>query len=114
MAVTQVHARFAEAQVPAEGMTLSLVETAGLRGGPAPVRMSRFELAPGASSPVDSHEERELWMIAQGTGLLTYREQTEVRVNAGEVVEFESKSSHTLMNTGTLPLVVFSVWWNPP
>ena len=108
---SEVHAPFAETQHVHEGMLLSLVNMAQLRGGPAPVRMSRFELAPGAESPLDVHEEREMWMFARGSGLLTYRGQAPVRVHAGDVVEFEASSSHTLRNVDDEPLVVFSIWW---
>ncbi|XYI03757.1 cupin domain-containing protein [Sorangium sp. So ce1128] len=108
------HAPFAETQRIHEGMSLTLVETARLRGGPAPVRMSRFELAPGARSPLDVHEEREVWMLAQGDGMLSYRGQPPFPVRAGDVVEFETGASHTLMNSGSEPLVVFSIWWRDP
>lgn len=107
----EVHAAFAETKQVHEGMRLSLVEMARLRGGPAPVRMSRFELAPGAQSPLDTHEDREMWMFAQGSGMLSYRGQAPVPVRAGDVVEFEADSSHTLNNTGGVTLVVFSIWW---
>jgi quercetin dioxygenase-like cupin family protein len=108
-----VHARFAVTQCPSDGMQLALVNMSELRGGPAPVRMSRFEIAPAAQSPLDTHEEREMWMFAQGTGMLSYRGHPPVRVAAGDVVEFESNESHTVMNTGSEPLVVFSIWWMP-
>lgn len=107
-----VHVPFAETQRVHDGMQLALVETARLRGGPAPVRMSRFELAPGARSPLDTHEEREMWMFAQGNGMLSYRGQAPIPVRAGDVVEFEADSSHALHNTGGEALVVFSIWWN--
>jgi quercetin dioxygenase-like cupin family protein len=106
-----VHAQFRETECVCDGMTLSLVDMARLRGGPAPVRMSRFELAPDARSPLDTHEDREMWMFAQGSGRLSYRGQPPVDVRAGDVVEFEAGSSHTLHNTGSEPLVVFSIWW---
>jgi len=106
-----VHAQFREAERVCDGMTLSRVDMARLRGGPAPVRMSRFELAPGAHSPLDNHEDREMWMFAQGSGRLSYCGAPPVEVRAGDVVEFEADSSHTLHNTGSEPLVVFSIWW---
>ena len=108
-----VHARFAQTQHPAAGMVLALVDMSVLRGGPAPVRMSRFELAPGARSPLDEHDEREMWMFAQGSGMLSYRGQPPVRVAAGDVVELEAGASHTLHNIGSEPLIVFSIWWMP-
>jgi mannose-6-phosphate isomerase-like protein (cupin superfamily) len=109
-----VHARFAETEHPGVGMQLSRVDMSALRGGPAPVRMSRFELAPDAQSPLDQHDEREMWMFAQGSGMLVHRGEPPVRVAAGEVVEFEAGASHTLINTGSELLVVFSIWWMPP
>jgi quercetin dioxygenase-like cupin family protein len=109
-----VHAQFHATEQVCDGLTLSLVDMTRLRGGPAPVRMSRFELAPGAQSPLDTHEDREMWMFAQGTGRLSYRGRPPVEVRAGDVVEFEAESSHTLHNTGREPLVVFSIWWVDP
>lgn len=105
------HVRMGPEQIVAAGMRLALAETATLPGGPAPVRMSRFGLESGACSPVDVHDEREMWMIAQGAGLLTYRGQGPVVVRAGDVLAFDRQSSHTLLNTGADELVVFSIWW---
>jgi quercetin dioxygenase-like cupin family protein len=110
-AQAMVHVRFGEPQHPCDGMQLALVDMARLRGGPAPVNMSRFVLAPGARSKLDRHEDREMWMFAQGTGMLSYRGCPAIAVQAGVVVEFEPDASHTLHNTGSEPLVVFSIWW---
>jgi mannose-6-phosphate isomerase-like protein (cupin superfamily) len=106
-----VHLSFGEGQRPVPGMLLQLLNTEALPEGPAPVRMSRFELVAGARSPLDTHEERELWIIAEGTGTLEYRGEHTIPVRAGDVLAFERHASHTLRNTGQLGLVVFSVWW---
>jgi quercetin dioxygenase-like cupin family protein len=106
-----VHLSFGEGQQPAPGMMLRLLNTQELSEGPAPVHMSRFELAVGARSPLDAHEERELWIVAEGAGTLEYRGETSIAVSAGDVLAFERHASHTLKNTGQVGLVVFSVWW---
>jgi mannose-6-phosphate isomerase-like protein (cupin superfamily) len=106
-----VHLRLAEDQRPAPGMVLQLLSTQSLPEGPAPVRMSRFELAVGARSPLDAHEEREVWIVAEGAGTLEYRGEHSIPVRAGDVLAFERHASHTLKNTGQIGLVVFSVWW---
>ena len=88
-----------------------MLDTKALPEGPAPVRMSRFELAEGARSPVDMHDEREVWIISRGGGALEYRGEAAIPVQAGDVLAFEKNASHSLLNTGNEALVVFSLWW---
>jgi quercetin dioxygenase-like cupin family protein len=76
------------------------------------VRMSRFTLAPGASSWLDSHPERELWMVASGQGLLEVGEAAPCQVGAGDVLHFEPHRTHRLTNSGDGELAVFAIWWN--
>lgn len=109
--VSLVHLSLAEGQQPAPGMLLQLLNTQALPEGPAPVRMSRFELEVGARSPLDAHEEREVWIVAAGVGTLEYRGVHSISVRAGDVLAFERHASHSLRNTGQVGLVVFSVWW---
>lgn len=102
---------FLRAEEPCSGMTLEKVAPTSLRGSRPPGGMSRFSLAPGAESPLDKHEDEEVWFIGSGQGTIVRGGTEVVPVAAGDVVDFASEVSHTLKNTGELPLVVFSVWW---
>jgi mannose-6-phosphate isomerase-like protein (cupin superfamily) len=102
---------------PAEsaGMCLERVARRSLPGGSAPFSLSRFQLQPGARSPLDRHAETELWLIATGRGTLSAHDGAyEREVAPGEIVAFSPEVSHTLHNTGSEPLLVFAVWWDQP
>jgi mannose-6-phosphate isomerase-like protein (cupin superfamily) len=101
---------FLDAVQPSDGMILEKVAPISLRGS-RPPGLSRFSLAPGAESPLDQHEDEEVWFIASGRGTIVRGGIDTVPVAAGDVVEFPSEVSHTLKNTGDQPLVVFAVWW---
>jgi len=74
---------------------------------------SRFEVAVDGHSPPEKHPEREIWMIAAGTGTLYYRgEVTEVR--SGDCLTFDPNVEHSVHNTGAEPMRIFSIWWNEP
>lgn len=49
-------------------------------------------------------------MIAAGSGRLHYRgEVTDVR--SGDCLTFDPNTEHSVHNTGTEPMRIFSVWW---
>jgi mannose-6-phosphate isomerase-like protein (cupin superfamily) len=76
----------------------------------APFKASRFAVEPNCSSPVDSHEVHEIWMVAEGEGELLYDNQS-VRIKAADVLYFEPYKSHQIKNDGGVPIVVCSIWW---
>jgi mannose-6-phosphate isomerase-like protein (cupin superfamily) len=96
---------------PAPGMIQTRLAGSAPGEAPPPFGMSRFELEPGAESPLDDHDEAELWMVASGEGSLRYCGQIAVTVRAGDVLRFEPHATHTLRNVGDVTLRVFSVWW---
>lgn len=77
----------------------------------APFKASRFTVEPNCSSPTDSHQAREIWMVAEGEGELVYDTQT-VRIRAADVLYFEPLKPHLVSNDGDKPLVIYSVWWS--
>jgi mannose-6-phosphate isomerase-like protein (cupin superfamily) len=95
----------------AEGCLLEKVEVARLAAGVPPFSMSRFWVDPGARTPVDQHKDSEVWMVACGRGMVTYRGKETIEVKSGDILEFEPNASHTLINTGGEPILLFSVWW---
>lgn len=95
----------------APGMSLQKAAVARLEGGAPPFRMSRFTLEPGASSPLDTHPDREVWMVASGQGRLACGDGRTQWLRAGDALNFPSHLSHSVTNTGGEPLSIFSVWW---
>lgn len=88
-------------------MVVHLFDLAGVQ---APFKGSRFTVEPGGTSPVDTHQVQEIWMVAAGRGELSYDGRS-FRVEPGDVVHFEAMKPHQLHNDGDATLVVFSVWW---
>lgn len=79
---------------------------------PPPFKASRWVVSPGKASEVDAHDVRECWFIASGTGQLIYNDSVRGQVEAGDVLYFESRHPHQLLNNGVTPLMVYSVWWD--
>ncbi|WP_103069465.1 cupin domain-containing protein [Aquimarina sediminis] len=78
----------------------------------APFKVSRWEVYPDKSSPIDTHEVRECWFIARGKGELIRNGVNEGIVSQGDVLFFDSYQSHSIHNIGIENLLVFSTWWN--
>jgi quercetin dioxygenase-like cupin family protein len=75
-----------------------------------PFQAAYFTVEPGCTSPVDSHSVREIWMVAEGEGVLTY-DQEKSTIHAFDILYFEPPKCHQVSNETSRPLVIFSVWW---
>ncbi|BAZ47495.1 hypothetical protein NIES4103_00960 [Nostoc sp. NIES-4103] len=71
---------------------------------------SRFTVAPGCSSPSESHHVHEMWIVAQGKGQLHY-DHREMQIHQDDFVYFEPHKSHQVINDGSTTMVIFSIWW---
>ena len=78
----------------------------------APFKASRFTVDPGATTPVDIHEVREIWMVAEGAGELRYDNHA-TRAGPGDILYYDSMKPHKLHNDDDKQMVLFSVWWKP-
>jgi len=100
---------FQPSQAWETGLRVEEIDFGSLRAGTT-FEASRFEVAVGGFSPPEKHPEREVWMIAAGTGRLYYRgEVTDVR--SGDCLTFDPNTEHSVHNTGVEPMRIFSVWW---
>jgi mannose-6-phosphate isomerase-like protein (cupin superfamily) len=75
-----------------------------------PFNASCFVVQPNCCSPMDSHAVHEMRMVAQGEGELSYEEDIS-QIHASDFLYFNPPGRHQVKNTGTAPLIVFSVWW---
>ncbi|KFX28557.1 cupin domain-containing protein [Ralstonia solanacearum] len=109
MTRSPIRLAFQAPQVSETGLSVEAIDLDFL-GAVATFEASRFEVAVGGFSPPEKHPEREIWMIAAGSGRLDYRgEVTEVR--SGDCLTFDPDVEHSVHNTGTEPMRIFSVWW---
>jgi mannose-6-phosphate isomerase-like protein (cupin superfamily) len=69
-------------------------------------------VAPGSSSPVDCHPERELSLVISGSAVV-HAGDDRVEVTQGNAFLLEPDEDHMVVNRGDEPLVVFSAYWMP-
>ena len=75
-----------------------------------PFEVSCVEVLPGCATPVDQHEVRECWIIAQGSGLLDYAGK-KTRVQKRDVLYFQPWQQHQISNDTDETLVIYSLYW---
>ena len=74
------------------------------------VTITEVHLEPGACQPRHLHKESEqIWYALHGTGKLLLAENKEEMFTAGDVVRFEEKDIHGLLNVGNEEFIYISV-----
>jgi mannose-6-phosphate isomerase-like protein (cupin superfamily) len=77
----------------------------------APFKASFFNIKANSSSPMDSHEVKEIWLVISGSGILECGDQlTEIKEK--DVIFFDSFEKHTVNNTSNIELKMISLWWS--
>lgn len=98
-------------QLPLDVVVKEVLMPADGAGRPkAPFKASWWTVPAGASSPVESHDVHELWLVAAGRGSMTYGDER-LAVRSGDVVYVTPGRPHEVESLGPEPLEVFSVWW---
>lgn len=106
------HLREPEADVRPSGALLSIFDLPRATAPVAPFTLARFVVPPGVATSPDTHDVREVWLIVRGEGVLTL-DGEETRVRPGDVLYFESRRTHQLVNDGDEPVELVSLWWRP-
>jgi mannose-6-phosphate isomerase-like protein (cupin superfamily) len=86
------------------------VETADLPSGALPFEISRWEVGPGQQNDLEAHASVEVWLIAQGEGIVTL-DGTETRVGSGDAVVVPPQVWHQLFNDGAERVRAVSIYW---
>lgn len=74
------------------------------------VTMTEVHLEVGACQPRHIHEASEqIWYATKGSGKLLLADDEEMRFQVGDVVRFEDKDVHGLINDGDTEFVYISV-----
>jgi len=72
--------------------------------------LARFTLGPGCTSPVDSHQSHEIWLVVSGQGELIYNGQVQP-LEQNVACYLEPTKEHQVRNTGDQDFTAISVWW---
>lgn len=75
--------------------------------------LSWGRLGPGKKSDPHRHDELEIFIILEGTGLV-HSDSDARSVKAGDVIEFAPFERHVIENTGKQALVFLDVYWRDP
>ncbi|WP_158644244.1 cupin domain-containing protein [Legionella hackeliae] len=75
-----------------------------------PFRGSYFAVQPGCQTPLDAHQEKEIWIILKGTGIL-HCDNRIIPVNENDILYFKAHSTHQICNSGANNLLVCSIYW---
>lgn len=69
-----------------------------------------FTVPKGERTPISCHAPREMWIIASGSGELTY-DGERINVTAGDILLFGANREHSIFNNKSVEIVVFAIWW---
>ena len=106
------HLREPKADLRPSGALLSIFDLPQAPAPVAPFTLARFVVPPGVTTSPDTHDVREVWVIVRGEGVLTL-DGEETRVRAGDVLYYESRQTHQLVNDGDEPVELVTLWWRP-
>ena len=99
----------AQETVDLQGVQL-FMHVFGARMQDAPLRSSRFTIAPGCGTQEDRHAVHEIWFVSAGCLDVCY-DGAWHRITAGQAVFFEPWRPHFTRNVGAETAQIFSVWW---
>lgn len=75
-----------------------------------PFEATYFQVLPGCQTPIDCHQEQEVWLVLQGKGVLIYQgESTDFSVH--DIFYFTQYMTHQVINTGDKTLIICSIFW---
>ncbi|WP_419420807.1 cupin domain-containing protein [Legionella sp. D16C41] len=75
-----------------------------------PFNASYFEVQPGCQTPLDYHEEQEIWIILRGHGTLHYN-QIISPLKENDIIYFDSYVNHQVFNQSSEILMIYSFYW---
>ncbi|CAM2887830.1 Cupin domain [Legionella steigerwaltii] len=75
-----------------------------------PFQATYFQVLPQCETPLDYHQEQEVWIVLNGSGILTY-EGVFYFLNAQDIFFFASFKQHQIRNHTQLPLLICSIYW---
>ncbi|MCW8397393.1 cupin domain-containing protein [Legionella sp. PATHC038] len=108
-AVTNPRLFFSTSEHLAPGIVINPVDFVANRACP-PVQVTYFQVLPQCETPIEYHQEEEIWIVLNGSGILTYEGEV-YGVNAEDIFYFASFKPHQIRNHKQLPLHICSIYW---
>lgn len=75
-----------------------------------PFNSTIFHLLPGCQTPLDSHQEEEIWIVLEGSGILIH-EGLLFTLKPQDAFFFTSFETHQAMNNTENLLFICSIYW---
>ncbi|MCE0721642.1 MULTISPECIES: cupin domain-containing protein [Legionella] len=100
---------FSNPEPIASGVVVNPVDFAQKQVHP-PVQITYFQVLPQSETPMDDHQEQEIWIVLNGSGILIY-EETFYLLNAQDIFYFASFKKHQIRNLMYEPLLICSIYW---
>jgi mannose-6-phosphate isomerase-like protein (cupin superfamily) len=94
------------------GSKLGIFTLPSVNQSVAPFTLARISVPVGVRTAEDHHEVREIWLVQSGSGLAKI-DGIEIRISPGDSLYFESFRKHQLLNDGSEPVEIISIWWRP-
>ncbi|VEB33361.1 Uncharacterized conserved protein, contains double-stranded beta-helix domain [Legionella sainthelensi] len=75
-----------------------------------PFHTTYFEVLSQCETPLDSHQENEIWIVLQGCGILNYEGSCHY-ISAHDIFYFAAFKKHQVKNPGNELLLICSIYW---
>ncbi|WP_454782118.1 cupin domain-containing protein [Legionella sp. WA2022007384] len=93
----------------APGVVVNPIDFAQKKASP-PFQTTYFQVLPQCETPVDYHQEEEIWIVLEGGGILTYEGEVHC-LKVHDFFYFAAFKKHQIRNSLTIPLLICSIYW---
>ena len=100
---------FAKSEPIQDGVEVHPVQF-GLGLTQPPFKATYFHVLPGCITPVDTHLEKEMWIVLQGQGILNFEGES-YSLAQHDIYYFESFKTHQVFNNANDLLIICSLYW---
>lgn len=75
-----------------------------------PFHTTYFQVLSQCETPLDSHQEEEVWIVLQGSGILTYEGSCH-SISSQNIFYFAPFKKHQVKNSTDELLLICSIYW---
>ncbi|KTD13616.1 Cupin domain protein [Legionella gratiana] len=100
---------FSNSENIASGVNVHAINFALAQVNP-PFHTTYFQVLSQCETPLDSHQEEEIWIVLQGCGILNY-EGSCYHISAHDIFYFAAFKKHQVRNPINDLLLICSIYW---
>lgn len=102
---------FNKPQSSKKGVYLHIADFQAKNKSINPFKGGKFIVQPMKTSNLDEHQVQECWMVAKGSGILSY-ENRKVEIFEGDFLFYTPLKKHQVFNSSkSEDLIIYTVWW---